>query len=123
MKPRTTITAAELAELYDRLDRQLDRIGLETQPRVAVRLLELVAREDSQLKDYNEAIRTDAALTGRLLRLANSAYFAQRAPVTKLERALVLLGIQRVKAVSLGFHLCRAAASAGARSVSRAGWG
>lgn len=123
MKPRKSITAGELAELHDRLDRHLDRVGLETQPRVAVRLLELVSRPDSQIKDYGEAIRTDAALTGRMLRLANSAFFAQRAPVTKLERALVLLGIERVKAVSLGFYLSRAAASAGSKTISREVWG
>lgn len=123
MKPRSSISAAELSELYDRLDRQLDRVGLETQPRVAVRLLELISQDGAQIKDYNEALRTDAALTGRLLRLANSAYFAQRTPVTKLERALVLLGIQRVKAVSLGFYLSKAAATAGAKSISREVWG
>lgn len=122
-KPRHALTAAETAELHDRIDRLLDRAGLETQPRVAVRILDLVGREDAQLKDYQEAIRADAAITGRLLRLANSAAFAQRSPVTRIERALVLLGIERVKAVSLGFYLSRAAASAGARAISRAVWG
>lgn len=123
MKIRAKIAAGEVQELHERIGRHLDRIGVESHPKVAIRILELARRHDAQLRDYGEVIRTDWALTGRLLRLANSAFFAQRTPVTKLDRALVLLGIERVKAIALGFYLSRAAASDAARRISRAVWG
>lgn len=123
MKIRATMTAAEVRELHERLGRVLERIGIETQPLVALRILELARRPDAGINEYGEVIKTDWNLTGRLLRLANSAFFAQRTPVTKLERALVLLGIERVKAVSLGFYLSRAAAHDGARRLARQVWG
>lgn len=126
MKLRSEMSAGEMDELYDRIGRRLERVGLETQPKVAARLLELAQTPSAQLRDYAEAIRTDVALTGRLLRLANAAFYAQRSPVTKLDRALVLLGIERTKAVSLGFCLGRASSGAGgaaARELSRHVWG
>lgn len=123
MSRRSQLSAVEIADLHDRLDRQLETIGLETQPRVAARILELVQKPDSQLKDYTEAIKTDPALTGKLLKLANSAFYAQRVPVTRLDRALVLLGIERTKSMSLGFYLARGAAAPGYRELSKAVWG
>ncbi len=120
---RKDLPPNELESLYARLNRQLDRVGVESQPKIAQRLLELAQHPDAQIKDYLEAIRLDAAITARILRLANSAFYAQRQPVTRLERALVILGIEKTKAVSLGFFLSRSAASAGARTMGRKVWG
>lgn len=119
---RKDITAADLDALYARVDRLVEGVGLETQPRVAVRLMQLAQNPNAQLRDYAEVLRTDAALTGRLLKLANSAHFAQIHPVTRLDRALVLLGVERTKAVSLGFSLSRAA-GADQKALSKKVWG
>jgi HD-like signal output (HDOD) protein len=123
MKPRHTLTTEEVEALHTRLARRLEEVGIETQPKVALRMLQLAQRADVELSDYEQTIRTDSALSGRLLRLANSAFYAQRHPVTRLQRALVLMGIQRVKAISLGFYMSRAASAQGAREISRQVWG
>lgn len=123
MKPRSEIRASELEMLYERIDRLLDRVGLETQPKVAAKILQLVQDPSAELNEYATAIKTDWTLTGRILKLANSAFYAQRSPVTRLDRALVLLGIERTKAVALGFYLGRSAASAGHKELVREVWG
>lgn len=123
MKTRSEITAGQLGELYEWIDRKLDRIGIETQPEVAARVLELVSDPDTGMNDYAAVIKTDPALTGKLLRMVNSAYFAQRKPVTNLERATVLLGLERLRAISLGFYLSRAAAGDASAAISRQVWG
>ena len=41
-------------------------------------------------------------LTGQVLRLVNSAYYALRVPVTSLARAIILLGLNTVKNLVLG---------------------
>lgn len=120
---RCELTAGEVDALHERLERQLERVGLETQPQVAVRLLELCQDPDASLRQYTDVVKADWTLTGRLLKLANSAYYAQRSPVTKLDRALVLLGLERTKAMSLGFYLTRAASAPDDREISRAVWG
>jgi HD-like signal output (HDOD) protein len=122
-KIRSEISAAELEALYAALDGKLERVGLETQPEIAVKILALVNKPDAQLQDYARIIRNDVSLSGRLLRLANSALFAQITPVTSLDRACVLLGIERLRAFSLGFYLSRAAASDAGHQLSRRIWG
>ncbi len=95
--------------MHQSLMRRLGDTSVPTLPQVAVRVIELVSNPKSTINQFAEVIRTDQALTGRLLRMSNSAYFAQREPITKLERAMVLLGLDRLKAVSLGFHLSKLA--------------
>jgi HD-like signal output (HDOD) protein len=123
MKQRKLLSAAEVSELYKFLDGRLDSLGLPSQPEVALKLLELSRNPNSQLTDYSKIIKNDQAISGRVLRLANSAFFAQRKAVTALDRACVVLGIERLKAVSLGFHLTRAAAVPADKDYSRRIWG
>lgn len=111
MKPRSELSAREVDELHGQLQRRLGDTSVPTLPQVAVRILELVSDQNSTIQKFTDVIKTDQALTGRLLRLSNSAQFAQRTPVTRLERAMVLLGMDRLKAMALGFHLSKAAAA------------
>ena len=122
-KSRSELTAAEVVELHALIDRKLDRIGIETQPEIAQKILELTGDPESGPADYAKVLKTDSAMTGRLLKMANSAFFAQRAGVSTVERACVVLGMERLKAVSLGFYLGRAAAPPGAPELSRRVWG
>ena len=119
---RSTLTATQLEELYERLDRQLDDVGIESQPEVAAQILEIISDPDAGMKDFADIIKTDPGLSARLLRLANSAYFAQRDPVTQLERACVILGLSRLRAVSLGFSLGRASSDP-TSEIARSVWG
>ncbi|MBK7406144.1 MAG: HDOD domain-containing protein [Phycisphaerales bacterium] len=123
MKTRNDLTATELASLHEDLDRKLTGAGVETQPAVAGRILELTRDPDAGMSDYAKIIRNDAALSGRLLRLANSAFFAQRKPVTSTDRACVLLGLERLRSIALGFYLAKAAATDAAQEISREVWG
>lgn len=123
MKTRNTLTGAEVGELYETLNVRLSGIGLETQPAVATRILELTRDPETGMSDYAKIIRSDAALCGRLLRLANSAFFAQRQPVASVDRACVLLGGERLRSIALGFYLADAAATDPRGRVSREIWG
>ncbi|MBC7836134.1 MAG: HDOD domain-containing protein [Phycisphaerales bacterium] len=123
MKVRKDIAAAEVVALYDRVDAALFGVGVETQPAVAARIVELLQRPNAHLREYGDAIKADCALTGRLLRLANSAHFAQRSPVTNIERAFVLLGMERVKSISMGFYIARSTTGPSQRALSRCVWG
>jgi HD-like signal output (HDOD) protein len=123
VKPRNTLSAVEIDSLHQRLAERLERIGIHTQPEVAVRILDLSADPNAQPRDYAAAIRNDPGLSGRLLKLSNSALFAQRKPVTTVDRACVVLGLERLKSIALGFHLSRAACRGTARELTRSVWG
>ena len=122
-KVRANLSGVEAEAVTELLIRKLDAMVVETQPEVAARLLDLVTDPDAGLSDFADIIRNDTALSGRLLRMANSAYFAQREPVTTLERACVLLGINRIRALALGFYLSRAIDAGGEQRYGRLMWG
>jgi HD-like signal output (HDOD) protein len=122
MKPRNSLTATEVSDLHLELERRLGDHGIESQPGVAARILELTRDPEAGMSDYARILRNDAALSGRLIRLANSAFFAQRQPVTSVDRACVLLGLDRLRSLALGFHLARAAASDADHRISREVW-
>ncbi|MCB9850360.1 MAG: HDOD domain-containing protein [Phycisphaerales bacterium] len=78
---------------------------LPTSPALAMQILELSRNPDASIAEFSDLIKTDPALCGRLLQAANSAEAAQVHPVTTIERAVALLGLRRVKSLSLGFQL------------------
>ncbi|HZW08388.1 MAG TPA: HDOD domain-containing protein [Phycisphaerales bacterium] len=122
MTPRNSLTASELADLHCELARRLAEVGLASQPPIAARILDLTKDPTTGLNEYAKVIRHDPALSGRLIRLANSAFFAQRKPVTNVDRACVLLGLDRLRSVALGFYLSRGAATEADQRLSREVW-
>ncbi len=110
MKTRQELSSREVDDLQQSLMRRLGDSSVPTLPEVAVKVIQLVGNPNATLKQFAEVVQNDQALTGRLLRSANSAAFAQRQPVTQLQRAMILLGLDRLKAMALGFHLSQAAA-------------
>jgi HD-like signal output (HDOD) protein len=123
MKSRCELSASEVADLHDELERKLEAVGVETQPGVALRILDLTQNPDAGMADYAGIIRNDPGLTGRLIRLSNSAFFAQRKPVTNIDRACVLLGTSRLRSIALGFYLSRAASTDRHAVIGRQVWG
>lgn len=122
MKPRRLVTAGELAELYAHIERELATAGLRSRPEVVAKLLMLVTDRSAGLHEYAKAVSSDPVLSGRLLKLANSAYFAQRSPVTSVDRACVLLGVERLKALTLGFYASRAVVGDLHETLARQVW-
>jgi len=73
----------------------------------AARLMQVAASPDHELKDMIEIIRGDFALTGQLLRVANSVAFSPMQPITSLDRAVAYLG--EVYLIGLAVNSCAAA--------------
>lgn len=121
-RARGQLTAGQIAELHEQIGRKLDTVGIETQPEVAMKILALVQNPDAQIAEYARTIRADQAISGRLLKLANSAFYGQRQPVTNLERACVLLGTTRLRTLSLGCFMARAATGDPRAVASRQVW-
>lgn len=93
------------AAIDDELRAFLKKAKLPSSPAVAAKILELTDEPDATVDDFARAIQMDPALSARLLSMTNSAACAQRSPVTTIQRAIGLLGINRVRTLALGFQL------------------
>lgn len=82
------------------------RLGdLPTLAPVAVEVIRLAEDENASIDQVTAAISNDPGLAVRLLSLANSAAYSRGGEVTNLSRAAMLLGLQTLKMVTLGFTL------------------
>lgn len=68
-------------------------------PAIAVKALQAISRERGPLNELSELIAMDAAISGGILRMANSALFNVRIEVRSVLQAIHMLGLERVKGV------------------------
>ena len=71
---------------------------------VALAIMNLCGREDCTIEDVARLVQTDPALSGRLLRLANSSGGTHR-PVSAINEALLRIGMKAVAQLTMGFSL------------------
>jgi len=84
---------------------QLKLSGQLPSPRgVALAILELSRRENATLGEIARVVQTDPALSGRLIKLANTASHVAR-PVVSIQEAVVRQGMATVRHLALGFSL------------------
>ncbi|MBI2766906.1 MAG: GGDEF domain-containing protein [Chloroflexi bacterium] len=87
------------------LEQVLRSPKLPSLPAVAMQIIDLVQQPDVSLDQLSLAISRDPALASKILRSANSGYYARSRRVTRLSEALMVLGLRRVKTLALGFSL------------------
>lgn len=76
-------------------------VDLPTLPIVVPQVLRLVEDHRSSAGDLARVIGSDQALTTRILRLANSAFYGFRREIVTINHAVVLLGFDTVKSIVL----------------------
>lgn len=81
---------------------------LPSPPGVGMRVLEITRGEDFSADDIANAIMADSALTGRLLKIANSAQNGAGQPITTVSEATMRLGVRAVRNMALGLSLISA---------------
>lgn len=72
---------------------------------VGMRILELTRNEDFSASEIGDTIKTDSSLTGRILKLANSASNAGVEPATTVSHSIMRLGSRTVRDLALAFSL------------------
>jgi putative nucleotidyltransferase with HDIG domain len=67
---------------------------------VARKLMLLAAREDVPISEVRDILRTDAAFTADVLRLANSPLIGLRVEIAGVAHAVMILGLERIKGLA-----------------------
>ncbi|MBV5317272.1 MAG: GGDEF domain-containing protein [Desulfobulbaceae bacterium] len=76
---------------------------LPTLPVIASKLLTLTAQEDATLTDIANLISQDIALSSKVLRVANSAFYSFPQQIASLNQAVSILGMNAVRSLVLSF--------------------
>src|SRR5215472_183383 len=87
---------------------------------VAKKLMLLAAKMDVPLEEVQQVLRTDAAFTADVLRLANSPLIGMRVQISSVMQAVMMLGLERIKALATTLAL-RTFLTSGAASESLVG--
>jgi diguanylate cyclase (GGDEF)-like protein len=90
---------------------------------VAARLIEIADDPDLSMTMVAEVLRTDPALSAKLLRLANSPLYARRRRIDTLQQAVTMLGLDAVMTAALSLTLLSDGETMGSTSpVFRTHW-
>jgi putative nucleotidyltransferase with HDIG domain len=91
------------AEMQKALTRFKD---LPTLPDVVARVMQIVSNPLTTAEDLNQVISLDHALTFKVLRLANSAYYGFPKEITNITQAVTILGFNTIRnlALSVSVH-------------------
>ncbi len=93
----TDISNAEILRLISA------QINLPSPPVIAAQILKTIQDKESSLTDLEKIITADPALTSKLLRIANSAFYALPCAIGNVSRALSILGTNVIKNIALSF--------------------
>jgi putative nucleotidyltransferase with HDIG domain len=76
-------------------------IGLPTLPTVITQLISLIDNPKTSARNVAQLISTDQALTAKILKLANSAFYGFPREIATVDLAVVVLGFETVKNLGL----------------------
>ena len=90
-------------------------------PAVAVQLIDQVQDEDVAIDDIAQSINCDPALASKILKTVNSSFYGQSKTISSIPQAVVVLGLNSVKTLAMGFTLVGNLTSAGGEGVDLMG--
>ena len=96
--------------------------NLPTMPAIAMQVLELAQDLDVDIAEIARIISKDPALSAKILRTVNSSFYGRSQAVGTVSHALVILGLQSVKSLVLGFSLVTNLGKAGSRGFQHVGY-
>ncbi len=107
--------ALESGALRDRILKTLK--DLPAMPQVVVKAREIMGDANSGIKDVVKVLETDQAITAKILRVSNSAYYGMSGKISTIQHASVVLGYKTIG------ELITLAASSGLLNKNLGGYG
>ena len=101
-----TVETADNAKAI--VDKALAAVGdIATLPEVTIKIIEIVEDPKSTARDLHEVIRNDPALSVKVLKVVNSAFYGLPGQVASVDRAIILLGLSAVKNIAIAASIAR----------------
>jgi HD-like signal output (HDOD) protein len=78
-----------------------------TLPEITLRIVQVVQDPRSTANDLHKIVRNDPALSARVLRVVNSAFYGLPGQIGSIDRAIMLLGLNAVKNIAIAASLSK----------------
>ncbi|MBA4181799.1 MAG: hypothetical protein C0506_14510 [Anaerolinea sp.] len=98
-RPIVQTMGKDASELLNRID------DLPPLPAVAARVMGMADDDRTSAMELAQVLSTDQALTAKLIRVSNSAYYGFARRVSTVREAVVMLGFKQVRQVAVGASL------------------
>jgi len=76
-------------------------LEIATLPEVTIQIVQVVQDPRSTAHDLHKIVRNDPALSSRVLRVVNSAFYGLPGQIGSIDRAIMLLGLNAVKNIAI----------------------
>jgi eukaryotic-like serine/threonine-protein kinase len=86
-------------------DRLFNTTALPTPPGVAMQIVQQTSRSDVTVAEIGELLRQDPAICAQVLKAINSCLYSLSEPITSIERAVLLLGLNTIRSIVLALSL------------------
>jgi len=100
-----TVSAGGVKERVAKIVEEVD--SLPSLPSIVVKLIEVVNSSDSAAEDAAELIEKDPALTSKMIRLANSAFYGIPRSISSVTSAVVVLGFNTIRSLVLSASVAK----------------
>ena len=86
----------------------VSKIGdIATLPEITLKIIEVVENPKSTARDLHAIIKNDPALSAKILKVVNSAFYGLPGQIADMNRAIVLLGLSAVKNIAIAASISR----------------
>jgi len=103
--PATKILPKARHPIYELLAHPRAKQVLPSLGTVVRQLEQIASQHDVAVQEISKFIRYDQSMAVRIIRLANSAYFAPATPIVDLDEAIIYLGLSNVRTVIMTTQL------------------
>lgn len=101
-----TVEAADRTKQI--VDQAISSIGdIATLPEITIKIIGIVEDPKSTARDLHELIKNDPALSAKVLKVVNSAFYGLPGQVASVDRAIILLGLSAVKNIAIAASIAR----------------
>lgn len=87
------------------MDRLFSSPQLPSMPAVAMQIIDLVQEDEANVDKIAETVSLDPALSTKMLKTVNSSFYGLPKTIGSVHQAIVVLGLNSVKTLALGFSL------------------
>src|SRR5262245_20240868 len=89
---------------------------------VAVRLMSELAKDDPPLTRIRDLLSSDPGFSAEILTMANSAYYSRQTRVDTIQRAVMVLGLERTRSLAAALALQGMVKGVSAKGAVQESW-